>query len=406
MQHEAALGLHRAAEVDRRLGEVLAVERQLDLLEQVLQLDVDRLVDDQAERALLGVLAQVDHGAGEGAVAHARHGDQELVREVDRLRRHGGHFIPRRHELRGRWRSPGRSAHCDDGQAARHRAGLVPPRPARGRPRRAVPRAARRRAGSGAPSSSTATSSIRCRAPTGGSSSSATASRRSTPTCAALGARARQPRACACSCATAAPRDEIAAPGQALHVQAVYANHDDEPHALARDAARARRARRPRHRAAHLEGPRGLRAQRGADRQRQALQRVHAVQERLAEEARRRSSSRPIRSSAMPPRWRRRPSGVAARRAVAGRRSASSRPTCDELQVHAGSAGGAGAARRLPRAHRRLRHGARLPGGQGPELPVGAPALRHGLDPRGWPRASASTRAEPARAAPRSGCPS
>ena len=65
MQHEAALGLHRAAEVDRLLGQVLAVERELDLLEQVLQLDVDRLVDHQAERALLGVLAEVDHGAGE-----------------------------------------------------------------------------------------------------------------------------------------------------------------------------------------------------------------------------------------------------------------------------------------------------------------------------------------------------
>jgi hypothetical protein len=52
VQHETALGLHRAAEEHRLLGQFLAVQRQLDLLEQVLQLDVDGLVDDQPQRAL------------------------------------------------------------------------------------------------------------------------------------------------------------------------------------------------------------------------------------------------------------------------------------------------------------------------------------------------------------------
>ena len=83
MQHEAALGLHRAAEIHRLVGKVFAVERELDLLEKVLQLDVDRLVDHQSERALVGVLAQVDHRARERIVRHAGHGDQELVRQVD-----------------------------------------------------------------------------------------------------------------------------------------------------------------------------------------------------------------------------------------------------------------------------------------------------------------------------------
>jgi hypothetical protein len=96
VQHEASLGLHRAAEIDRRVGEVLAVEAQLDLLEQVPELDVDRLVDDQAERTLVVVLAQVDHGPGERVVRHARHGDQELVRQVDGGG-HGSHFIPAAH---------------------------------------------------------------------------------------------------------------------------------------------------------------------------------------------------------------------------------------------------------------------------------------------------------------------
>jgi hypothetical protein len=77
------------------LGEVLAVERQLDLLEQVAQLDVDRLVDDQAERTLLGVLAQVDHGARERVVGHAGHGDQELVRQIDSARGHVSDSMPR-----------------------------------------------------------------------------------------------------------------------------------------------------------------------------------------------------------------------------------------------------------------------------------------------------------------------
>ena len=52
------------------------------------------------------------------------------------------------------------------------------------------------------------------------------------------------------------------------------------------------------------------------------------------------------------------------------------------LKLPSGSAGGAGAAGRLPgRAHRPLPRDARLPGRQGPELPEHAPALRHGVDP-------------------------
>ena len=63
--------------------------------------------------------------------------------------------------------------------------------------------------------------------------------------------------------------DEIPRAGRrSCGVQAVYANHDDEPAALARDAAVRGRARRRRRGAAHLQGPRGLRARRGADRQR------------------------------------------------------------------------------------------------------------------------------------------
>ena len=132
--------------------------------------------------------------------------------------------------------------------------------------------------------------------------------------------------------------------------QAVFANHDDDPYALARDAARARRARRPRRRPAHVEGPRDLRAQRGADRERQA---VHASSRRTGAPGWRSSttsSSSRTRSSATPPRSRRAPAGVDAALPDAGARSASSRPTSTRSRSHGGSAAARGAARRLPRA--------------------------------------------------------
>ena len=71
----------------------------------------------------------------------------------------------------------------------------------------------------------------------------------------------------------------------------------------------------------------------------------------------------------------------------------------------AGSARRRGAARRLPAsASTHYDDGARLPGGQGPELPRRAPALRHDLDPPAGARgARARRRAERQRAAPRPG---
>jgi len=53
--------------------------------------------------------------------------------------------------------------------------------------------------------------------------------------------------------------DEIAALARSLGVQAVFAGRDYEPQALARDARGAWRPGRRRHRAADLQGPRGVR---------------------------------------------------------------------------------------------------------------------------------------------------
>jgi hypothetical protein len=102
VQDESALGLHRPAEEHRLLRQFVTVQRELDLLEQTLERDVGGTVDHQAQGSVLGVLAQVDHRAREVVVRHARHGDEELVREVDRIAGHATDSIPRDTSRHGR----------------------------------------------------------------------------------------------------------------------------------------------------------------------------------------------------------------------------------------------------------------------------------------------------------------
>ncbi len=59
MQHEAAIDLDRSAVVDRGFAQLGRLERNVDLLEELRQRHVDRLVDDDAECTLIGVLADV-----------------------------------------------------------------------------------------------------------------------------------------------------------------------------------------------------------------------------------------------------------------------------------------------------------------------------------------------------------
>ncbi|MNJ71442.1 hypothetical protein D3C77_679850 [compost metagenome] len=100
MQHEAAVGLDRAAEVNQRVFDRADFKRQFDALEQGAQGQVGGPVDDQAQRAAFGVFTHVDDRAGQAALDHAGHGDQELVGKVGRLRcggfvmffRHGNPF--------------------------------------------------------------------------------------------------------------------------------------------------------------------------------------------------------------------------------------------------------------------------------------------------------------------------
>ena len=56
----------------------------VDLLEQRRQRHVDRLVHDDAERTVLVVLAHIGQRVRKIGIRHGRHGDEEVVREVDR----------------------------------------------------------------------------------------------------------------------------------------------------------------------------------------------------------------------------------------------------------------------------------------------------------------------------------
>ena len=281
-------------------------------------------------------------------------------------------------------------------KAARHRAGLVPPRPARRRPRRALPRAqAARQVWCAFVFDRAILDDAAARRPPRRVHRRERRRARRRPRAARRSARRRR-RAPA-----RAPRRRRRRDRRARR-RAARAGRVRQPRRRPVRArprrAHPRRARRPRRRPAHVEGPRDLRAQRGADRQRQA---VHACSRRTGPpgwQARRRSSSKPYpverHAAALAPA----PAGIDTARptlALLG----FVKTNLESLKVQGGSAARRGAARRLPRAHRRLRDRARVPGGQGPELPRRPPALRHDLDPPARRRgAGAHRRGRQARA--------
>ena len=83
MQHETTIDLHRSAVMHARFPKIGIAQRNIDLFEECRQGHVDRLVDDDAERALVVVLANVDQGVGKVRIRHARHGDQEVMGQAD-----------------------------------------------------------------------------------------------------------------------------------------------------------------------------------------------------------------------------------------------------------------------------------------------------------------------------------
>ena len=82
MQHETALGLNRATEVD---GIVLAgcnLELEVDPIEQLAKSQISRAIDDEAKRAAVIVVAHIDDRALKVGIRHRGHGDQELMLQV------------------------------------------------------------------------------------------------------------------------------------------------------------------------------------------------------------------------------------------------------------------------------------------------------------------------------------
>src|SRR5690606_210780 len=65
VEDEAAVGLHRAAEIDGPARELARAKRNVDALEELPEVELERPVDHDSERAALVVLRDEDHRAVE-----------------------------------------------------------------------------------------------------------------------------------------------------------------------------------------------------------------------------------------------------------------------------------------------------------------------------------------------------
>ena len=285
-----------------------------------------------------------------------------------------------------------------DGQAARRGAGVVPPRPARRRQRRAVPRAA-----GGAPGLLRLRlryrrSSTRCRAPTAASSSSATAWSTCDDELRALPRRTAR-TAPGCSCATGRAATSCRPWRPSWTCRRCTRTTTTSPTALERDARCAARWPTPASRCtpARTTSSSSAREVLTPAARRTACSR--RTRHALAGQARRLSTS-----GAYPvARARRRARAGCRRRCAAACRALASigfEPTnLARCSCPPAAPARAGAARRLPPPHRPLPHQPRLPGGEGAELPGVPPALRHGLDPPSWRATHGSARKRGSRGA-------
>ncbi len=86
MQDKATPGLNGAAEIDGLLAHIIPIQDKVYFFEQTLELDIDGLVDHQAQGTICCVLTQIDNRTGKGVPARARHGNQKLIGEIDVIR--------------------------------------------------------------------------------------------------------------------------------------------------------------------------------------------------------------------------------------------------------------------------------------------------------------------------------
>src|SRR5512135_82327 len=108
VQHEPAVGLHGSAEKNRRIRQLAVAQREREALEQRLHGHVDGAIHHYAERALLIVLAHVSQRPRKIRIDHVRHGDQEVMRQIDRG--HAWRYFSACHWIPPRW--SGSAATC------------------------------------------------------------------------------------------------------------------------------------------------------------------------------------------------------------------------------------------------------------------------------------------------------
>ncbi len=80
MKHEPAIDLHRPPKMDGDHLQSVAVELDADLLEQGVQVHLDRPVHHDAKGALIVVLADIGERLGEMRIHHVGHGDEKMMR--------------------------------------------------------------------------------------------------------------------------------------------------------------------------------------------------------------------------------------------------------------------------------------------------------------------------------------
>ena len=86
MQDKAAPGLNGATEIDGLLANIIPVQDKVHFCEQTLELDIDGLIDHQAQGTACCVLTHIDDRTGKGFPARAGHGNQKLIGEIDVVR--------------------------------------------------------------------------------------------------------------------------------------------------------------------------------------------------------------------------------------------------------------------------------------------------------------------------------
>src|SRR5687768_12505616 len=85
MEDEATIELYRTAEHDWKSSRQLIIGRNIKLIQQIFQGEIDRPVHHQAQCALVTMLANIGQRLREEGICHGGHGNEEMMGQVDTL---------------------------------------------------------------------------------------------------------------------------------------------------------------------------------------------------------------------------------------------------------------------------------------------------------------------------------